>query len=170
MAEVLREEYTRLLKILVISWNSWESLSSLLSSSPFTISNAGSLINRVDAVDNDGGIIGEVGWSAEVTIWNQISSVTPHAFSITSCGSSSNAISEVILSKRGSDDRSWVAELFGEEWSLSSWSVWLIVWDVDPRALGSVIARWLSSHVLTWVGNSSHRVGGIDHGGSTSSL
>ena len=94
----------------------------------------------IDARFNDLDIISEHFWSAEVVIWDQGFSVTPNTASIAGGGSSLEALSKFLLGF-AFINLSWMAELFGEEWSWSCWcwDYWIGGWWVNWRWGGLII-------------------------------
>jgi hypothetical protein len=134
VAEILREEFSGQVSLIVGSIISWESNWCLLSSSPFAFWDvANSFSIHTDAHFDGVNIVSNISWGAEVMIWDQGFSVTPHACSVLKAisGFFSEAHSELSFSCVGFD-RKWVAELFGEEWSLSGWSRVGCFWNINP--------------------------------------
>ena len=83
MAELLGEEWSVQVSLLVVLYGGWDSGSGLLSSSPLTLVNTDSFIRANTFLDKSS-IVSDVSWSAEVLIWDQGFSVTPNAFCKTS--------------------------------------------------------------------------------------
>jgi hypothetical protein len=100
----------------------------LLSSSPFAFWDVtSSFCIHTDAHFDCVDIISNISWGAEVSIWDQGYSVTPFAFSSCFGSAKSNGVqieARWEFSSKVTSELFWVAELFGEEWSLARWNLW----------------------------------------------
>jgi len=93
----------------------------LLSSSPFAWSNTYGFSIVIAASFDDVEVIGDISWGTEVMIWDQGLSVTPHAFSFRDAHVLDIVLQAVLHhgGGGGAGHVNGVAELFGEEWSLT---------------------------------------------------
>jgi hypothetical protein len=81
VAEILREEFSSQVSLIVGSIISWESNWCLLSSSPLAFWDVASSFSiHTDTHFDCVNIISNISWGTEVAIWDQGCSVTPSAF------------------------------------------------------------------------------------------
>jgi hypothetical protein len=139
MAESLGEQWSFQIgsgDIRVVGIGSWDICWSLLSSSPLAWSDASSIGIRVDALSDEVDVISHIGWGAEVSIRDQSFSIAPDAVASALGGDLWQASSEVSFGC-GGINLHWVAELFREQWGLTSWGRW---------------SRWFGWINGSWVG------------------
>jgi hypothetical protein len=110
VTESLREEWSGDVNFIVDGIILWNIGSSLLSSSPLALSITGSFSFLNNTSFDNFNIISDVGWSAEVMIWDHSFTITPHADSVAICFRIVDALSEVILNG-GIGECDWVAEI-----------------------------------------------------------